>query len=219
MIHPLLAAGGGSESRALRLVEALKENYDVDLLTMGDVGLDQLNLGYGTHLVPEEFSIIGLPFPPLIGDRFDTWKAIPLSRFCLRHSNRYDVMNFGRPGIQYIADFSFNDRLRRDFHGDQQGRHSLLYRPSLLRSLYLRWGKFLAGTNNRNWRKNVTVANSLWTREILRRLLGIDSQVVYPPVAGDFPGIAWEERENGFVCLGRITPGALSYSFFKLLFG
>ena len=226
VIHPLLAAGGGSESRALRLVEALKENYDVDLLTMGDVGLDQLNLSYGTHLVPEEFSIIGLPFPPLIGDRFDAWKAIPLSRFCLRHSNRYDVMisaynvmNFGRPGIQYIADFSFDDRLRRDFHGDQQRTRSLLYRPSLLRSLYLRWGKLLAGTNDRDWRKNVTVANSLWTREILRRRLGIDSQVVYPPVAGDFPDIAWEEKENGFVCLGRINPQKRIHKVIEILAG
>ncbi|MGH7793274.1 MAG: glycosyltransferase, partial [Thermodesulfobacteriota bacterium] len=28
---------------------------------------------------------------------------------------------------------------------------------------------------------------------------------VYPPVPGGFPEVPWEQRENGFVCIGRIS--------------
>ena len=29
---------------------------------------------------------------------------------------------------------------------------------------------------------------------------------LFPPVPGDFPDVPWDERENGFVCIGRISP-------------
>ncbi|MCL4488721.1 MAG: glycosyltransferase [Chloroflexi bacterium] len=29
--------------------------------------------------------------------------------------------------------------------------------------------------------------------------------VLYPPVPGDFPPVPWNERENGFVCIGPIS--------------
>jgi glycosyltransferase involved in cell wall biosynthesis len=50
------------------------------------------------------------------------------------------------------------------------------------------------------------VSNSVWTRDLLRQRFGVDSEVVYPPVAGEYPDIPWSEREDGFVMIGRLAP-------------
>jgi glycosyltransferase involved in cell wall biosynthesis len=34
----------------------------------------------------------------------------------------------------------------------------------------------------------------------------ITRRVQFPPVAGTFPVVTWDERENGFVCIGRVVP-------------
>jgi glycosyltransferase involved in cell wall biosynthesis len=40
----------------------------------------------------------------------------------------------------------------------------------------------------------------------VRELLAVEPLTVYPPVHGDFPDVPWQERELGFVCVGRIAP-------------
>jgi len=53
----------------------------------------------------------------------------------------------------------------------------------------------------------VTLVNSDWTGSKVKEFYGIDAITVYPPIPGDFPEILWDERENGFVCIGRFCPG------------
>ena len=55
-------------------------------------------------------------------------------------------------------------------------------------------------------RRNLTLVNSEYTRELVADGLGIDSTVLHPPVPGTFPAVPWARRENGFVCLGRLSP-------------
>ena len=35
-------------------------------------------------------------------------------------------------------------------------------------------------------------------------MYGIEPLVVYPPAIGKFPEVPWEQRKDGFVCIGRI---------------
>ncbi|MCJ7650371.1 MAG: glycosyltransferase, partial [Candidatus Lokiarchaeota archaeon] len=42
--------------------------------------------------------------------------------------------------------------------------------------------------------------------EIVKEVYDITSQVVYPPVQGDFPDVPWKNREVGFVCIGAVSP-------------
>jgi glycosyltransferase involved in cell wall biosynthesis len=55
-------------------------------------------------------------------------------------------------------------------------------------------------------KENLTLANSDWTGAKVRERHGIKAFTVYPPIAGTFPDIPWHQRENGFVCIGRISP-------------
>ena len=64
----------------------------------------------------------------------------------------------------------------------------------------------VAGFSHDRMRSNLTLVNSRWTGGRIEELYGMRCLTVYPPVPGSFPDSSWEERENGFVCIGRIAP-------------
>ena len=64
----------------------------------------------------------------------------------------------------------------------------------------------LAAGDGEAWKRNLTVANSDWSARLLRLGFGIEARTVYPPVSTEFPAIPWEQRQNGFVCIGRVMP-------------
>ncbi len=53
IVRPRLGFGG-SETKVLWTIEALKQDFDVTLITGGPVELDRLNRYYGTRLAPAE---------------------------------------------------------------------------------------------------------------------------------------------------------------------
>jgi glycosyltransferase involved in cell wall biosynthesis len=51
------------------------------------------------------------------------------------------------------------------------------------------------------------------------REFGIEARTVYPPVATDFPKVPWEEREDGFLCAGKIVPEKRPDAAIRILSG
>jgi len=213
LIHPQFKEGGGAEAPALWMVEALKKDHDVTLISMGHINLDRLNECYGTHLNRAELRTVEIPIPKLLKNRFDALRSFRLARISKQRASEFDlmissynVMDFGRKGIQYISDFSFDDRLRRALDTKPRGFQAVLYRKSPFRWLYLKLGKILAGASKNGWKHNLTIANSDWSGKVLREVYGIEARTIYPPVVGKFPRIPWENKECGFVCIGRLVP-------------
>lgn len=213
IVHPQLVEGGGSEAPALWAAEALKEDYHVYLITMGKIYLNRLNECYGTNLKPDEIKIISIPIPYLFKKRFDALRGYRLARFCRKVASEFDlmistynVMDFGKKGIQYISDFSFDDRLRCAFNIARPGLKGLFYKKSFFRWLYLKLGGAFAGGTKDGWKRNFTIANSDWSKKIMKEVHGIEAITIYPPVASEFPYISWAKREDGFVCLARLVP-------------
>jgi glycosyltransferase involved in cell wall biosynthesis len=211
--HPLLLAGGGSEVCAMWTVQALQDDCRVVLITTGRPDLRSLNESCGTRVDAARVEVRALGLPPGMGTRFDALRGARLARHCRRHAADFDVMisayngmDFGVPGIQRIADFSFDDGLRREFHATAGAKEGLLHRASAGRSLYLRLARAVAGAAPDGWKGNVTLANSEWTRGLLRERYGVASTVLYPPVSGPSSTAPWEDREDGFVVMGRIVP-------------
>ncbi len=66
--------------------------------------------------------------------------------------------------------------------------------------------EWATGYSNDRMKKNLTLADSKWAAELVKITYGIESQVLYPPVILLPPEIPWAERENGFICCGRISP-------------
>jgi glycosyltransferase involved in cell wall biosynthesis len=213
VVHPLLVAGGGSEAVALRAIEALQDDHRVTLITMGRPDLRAMNANYGTEIDLARLETRSLSIPLGLRTRFDALRGFRLARYCRRHArdfdamiSAYNVMDFGVPGIQVIADLFFDDGLRRVLDIAGGVAESAFHKASAGRSLYLGLARALAGDRRDGWMRNRTVANSKWTAGLLRDRLGLASEVVYPPVSGDFPPVPWGEREDGFVVMGRLVP-------------
>ncbi len=212
IIHPNLNVGGGSQARAVWLATASIPDFETTLISGSEIDLDRLDRFYGTALKGSEIRIETVP-PAFWARHSAAFGSIRLERYCRANSGRYDIMasaynimDFGGKGIQFIADLSFDDGLRRMFDPAPEGPKRFLYGKSPLRALYLLSARLLAGRTEKGWRNNLTIANSFWTKEILKTELNLDSSVIYPPTAGLFPDIPWKEREDGFVVLGRIEP-------------
>lgn len=213
VFHPWLVEGGGSEAIALWAAQALAVDYDVDILTMGQTPLERLNAAYGTSLEEGRIGWVQIPLPRLLARRGDALRAALARRAVRARASAYDllvssynVMDFGRPGLQYVSDFSFDDSLRRALLRDPARWREERRPPALWRRLYLAAGRGIARESSSGWRANRTLANSQWTRRLLAEAFGVESAVVYPPVAsaGEIP--PWEDRDSGFVTVGRIVP-------------
>lgn len=210
--HPWLIEGGGSESVTLWAAQALAYDFDVDILTMGSTPLRRLDAAYGTRLEDSEVGLIQVPLPKPLQRRGDALRAALAARavrprwpgYDLLFSS-YNVMDFGRRGLQYISDFSFDDSLRRALENPGDWREARRRSP-LGRRLYLDAARRLARQSRAGWRRNLTLANSRWSRDLMAEAFGIESAVVYPPVVGPDPDVPWEKRADGFVTIGRIVP-------------
>lgn len=212
IIHPHLRTVGGSELRPAWIAQALKKKYGITLITMGNVDLSFINNYSGTNLEKEEIEIISIPTPALFRRRFAALRNYRLARYCLKNSDSFDlmistynVMSFKKRGIQFIADFSFNDSLRQYYHRPDHPNKDVFYRASILRKAYMKLSYKLNKLNKYSWLSNTTIANSIWTRDIIKKSFGIQADVIYPPVPDVIQGGPLEERENGFVYLGRIS--------------
>lgn len=213
VVHPRLVPGGGSEACAVWTLQALQDECRLTLITMDSPDLPTLDENYGTSLDGSRIEIRSLRVPLGMRKRFDALRIFRLARYVRRHSGRFDAVfsayghfDFGRRAIQRIGDFSFDDGLRRELHGERRGRRALFYRKSAPRSLYLALGRALSGGSREAWKKDLLVANSQWTRDLLRTRFGVPSEVIYPPVAGEMSLTSWSERADGFVLMARLVP-------------
>lgn len=214
--HPWLGRGG-SEARVMWGIEALKDDYDLSLITSGDVNLDQLNQFYGTSLEPDEFRIRQAPIPFFLKRMAggDMLRGAFYQRYCRKIATEYDIListynlcDFGVPAIHCIADFSWNQEIRKNLDPPPQGARGLFHRNSLLRKTYLSLARVVSVRSGRNLfaGEDLILANSRWSARIISEKYGTDIDVLYPPVSDNFPKVLPQNREMGFVYIGRIFP-------------
>ncbi len=214
--HPRFGHGG-SEARAMWAIEALKDDYDVSLITAGDVDVAALNQFYGTIVRGNEISIRQSPIFIFLHrlKGADALRGAFYQRFCRKIAHEFDVLisaynlcDFGLPAIHCIADFSWVEEIRIKFHPLPLGARGLFHRDNLLRKCYLGLTRFVAQPSGRNLfsGEDLILANSQWSAGIIRDKYGVDVDVLYPPVFDEFPKILFDSKEMGFVCIGRISP-------------
>jgi len=218
LVVPRLAVLGGGEAVAAWMLQALREDYDLSVLTWTpSIAEDDINRFYGTSLTTEDFRLLGPP-PPLraLFDLLARWNArheflkrCLLYRLTRRLKDRFDIMiapteelDFGRPGIQYVTFPGFVSAYLAEQRAISQGWWPRNW--GLLRQRLHPW-RMLSGLSFEGIKKNLTLACSDWSGEAVHQLYGINTATLYPPVAVDFPKVAWEQRKNRFVCVGRFV--------------
>lgn len=195
------------------LIEALKHNCELTVVTTGGWDLPALNDIYGTDVQPDEVHVRIAPFPRILRSQ----SAAALRRACYQHFairiaseydiriNAYNPTDWGLPAIHCIADFGWYPALRKQFDPPPPG---VIYRDSPIRRIYLKTAVAWGGRSERNvFKDDCFIANSHWTLNRLREHCGVErATVLYPPVWTEFPTVPWHVKENAFVMIGRIAP-------------
>jgi glycosyltransferase involved in cell wall biosynthesis len=210
MVQPSLNPPGGGNAVAAWMIEALKARHQITLLTWETPRLEAINRFYGTSLQSLDFELRLMPrLLNAIARHTPTPMALLKDCYLLlrcRHlAPRFDVVisannevDVGSRGIQYIH----YPKLSMRPEVDLRWYHRIPFVVDAYRWLSLRTMDF----SLERTRRNVSVVNSDFIGARTRALHGVETVTLYPPIVGDFTAVPWEQREDGFVCIGRVSP-------------
>jgi glycosyltransferase involved in cell wall biosynthesis len=211
LVQPSLQPPGGSNGLAAWVLQALVPEHRVTVLSWQPVEVASINRFFGTHLDRSDFDSIVVPrawrlVPDLLPTPAMLVKLSLLMRYTRQVSDGFEVIfgtynetDFGRRGIQYINYPSYlRPRPDADLRWYHQARAPL--------AAYYAMADRVAGFSLARMRSNVTLVNSDWAGERVRRVLGGSPRTLYPPVADPGPGLPWHERVPHFLAVGRISP-------------
>jgi glycosyltransferase involved in cell wall biosynthesis len=211
MAHPHVGIVGGGNAVAAWALEALREEFEVTLATLGPVDHEALNRSFGTSLQERDFAIriasrsylALLRCVPTSGAQME----IALTTRWVRELDareRFDVllstqneMDFGRAGLQYVH-YPWAYLPRPD--GEVRWFHQV---PGVLAS-YRGLCQRIAGGTVQGSRVNLSLANSQFVADRIKQVYGVDAEILHPPVPGNYPGIPWEQRRSAAVAIGRM---------------
>lgn len=211
LVQPSLQPPGGSNGVAAWTLQALVPEHRVTVLSWQPVDVEPVNRFFGTHLRRGDFDIISVPRHwRAVAERLPVPAALIklslLMRFTRRISDGFDVVfglhnetDYGRRGIQYVH---YPTYLRPRPAVDMRWYHP----PQAGLNAYYALADRIAGFSLNRMKANLTLVNSNWTGEHVSRYLGITTRTLYPPIVDPAPGLPWEERRNGFLAVGRISP-------------
>lgn len=198
--HPDVERGGGAEAVCLHIVDALASEHDVTLLTGRNPNLKTLDRRFGTDTAGTDIALLGpLGRHMIDGTRLYTLRHAVCANDVRRRTDAYD-------GI--IS--AYNELTAPD--GALQYIHHPLYRcpsfPEQSTGLLARTSDTFARALARfDPTRGRMVTNSAWSASVLESCRDVRPRVIYPPVdTSRFSDEPWNDRENGFVAVGRITP-------------
>jgi len=217
IVNPELGYAG-PDAVAIWMIEALKNKYDLTLITTVSPNLNKLNKFFNSSL-DDKIKVKQIYLPKFLRNTSRTrlLKLHLLMRYCKKHKDNYDLfissygeMDFGKKGIQYIHYPEVNTEAKLVLKSN-------FYKESLRRKIYQKLGFMISRYSKENVKSNLTFVNSQWTKEVVDKLYEIESRVVYPPVQDDFEKIDWNDKKDGFVFIGRISPDKRPLEMIKVL--
>lgn len=199
--------GGGAESVALWMLEALKEDYDVTLFTITQVDLNRLNSMYGTQLSGESIKVKSL------SPQF----ATPLVHSAIANNGDLRMLGFHWL-IRYLkSQQSHYDLAMSAYNAIDLGCQGIQY---------VHWVNVVEGNefyqkisefSRESLKQNISIANSHFVAQRAKQEYGIESTVVYPPVVLESLDMSWEQKENAFICSGRLTKAKQPHKVIQIL--
>lgn len=191
--------GGGAEAVALWMLETLKDDYEVTLFTFSEIDFDKLNSKYGTNLAKETINIKSI-LPQFLTaptnflnsntKHFKQFSLHSVLRYIKAKQDDYDLLisgynavDLGKPGIQYI-------------HWT-----GVVEQNKLAEKYYNKLSDFSVS----RMQKNLSLVNSKTIAERVQKVYNIEPILVYPPVVIESIDVPWEEKENAFICSGRLV--------------
>lgn len=204
-LHPQYAVGG-KQATALWLAHCLQNSSEITFFYLGkEVNLPELNHLYGTALSEEKIKLVKIPQP--------FWFTCPvMSKLGLLKQSF-----FWREAKKLVADFE----IVVSGQGEMDLRcpivqyinfpsPSLFFlgkKAGLIKKVHNWLCNLICPRSLESMRNNLTLTNSFYTAGIIKKVYGLNSTVVYLPVAPfSVNPKPWEEREDGFVLISRLHP-------------
>jgi glycosyltransferase involved in cell wall biosynthesis len=209
-VQPSMRPPGGGNGVAAWMLQALADRHEVTLLTCTAWDPKAIDAFFGTGLAARriEHRRVAAWWRPVLDAA-----PIPLellrSALLQRHARR----------LERTADLVVS--ANNEWPLDGTGVHYVHY-PSWARprpeadmrwyhrrgplALYYAVSDRLAAFDVADVRRQVLLANSDWTADVIRRVHGADARTVYPPVAGPFVDRPWAAREDVVLSIGRFSP-------------
>ena len=207
--HPYWGRGG-AEIAAMYLIAALKDKYNVYVITRGGWDLSELNTCAGTALEKSEIQVIYPPFSSILKHTTGgaIWDGL-YRRYCRIIAPKYDlcitasrVFDWGVPAVHFFTDVTWNIELQKRYNSNEVS----LANNSILKNILFEIGKGIAGKAKRSpLIGDVFVANSKWTAKISQEYCSTLINTVSPVIPGRFIQNEWTQREFGFMVRGRIS--------------
>jgi len=216
LIQPELNKPSGANVVNSWMIQALRDEYDITIMTRAAMDIPYVNSRCGTTLSTTDFKTLTPPaiLQWLIGlipdDPWQYQQYCLLMRWCKLIKHHFDILmttcnecDFGSRGIQYIHYPYHREKYLNEPRSVKQDR----FFPFLQRLLKyrLRPWRILSGFSYNRMKRNLTLVNSDWTRVVYKDTYGAECITIYPPIPGNFIDVPWEDRQNGFVCIGRIA--------------
>ena len=207
VLHNTLDFQGGADVVCLSTCAALQRDHTVTLFTISETDPDDLAARFGVDL---DASALDVRMPtgavpaarvlsagaPVTGPQLAFRSALlrravggELGAFDLVVSTANEV-SLPIPSVQYVHYPQFNTHRLPD--GDGGGLDRV-------------WSR-LCGPRSGDLGGTTLLANSGWTADVVDDVYGVRPSVVHPPVDPIEGRVAWAERRDGIVVVGRLAP-------------
>ncbi|MCF2165492.1 glycosyltransferase family 4 protein [Halobacterium salinarum] len=231
VFHPDITRGGGGETVALYVLDALVDDHSVTLYTASDPDFETLSQQYGVTVSDDDLTVkpvSSLPvstietFANVASEWFqtdlhlDAFKSAFIQRRVRASELDHDLLVstaneffVDGPSLQYIHFPTYTGSTGSEYE---------TWAPSLPYRLYRTVCRSVAGA--RSFDSSTTlVTNSQWTREIVQRSYDHPVEVVYPPVNVEDFDPNRDNQETGFVTVGAIHESKRQLELIEILDG
>jgi glycosyltransferase involved in cell wall biosynthesis len=201
--------GGGAETVALWMLQALVDKYDLTLFTLANINFEKLDSMYGTSLSNRNIKIQKLVPDAISG----------ICHFLIANNQELRMMfiHLVLRMLKYKAnnyDLVMSAYNAADL-GNNIGIHYIHWTQVLEEGLPIH--RKISNFSEKQLVQNVSIANSNWIANRSKEIYGVDAKVVYPPVVMEPQHTPWYEKENTFICSGRIVKAKEPHRVIKIL--
>lgn len=210
-VQPSFQPPGGGNGVASWMLQALVEDHEVTTLTWRPLDTGPIDRFSGTSLSGRTIArVVVSGLRRMAVDVVPTSMALMrtsvLTAAARRMAPDFDLLvganneaDFGRPSVLYVH-YPCYRRPRPTV--DIMWFHH----PLVVLDAYYAIADRVADVSAERLRQNLVLTNSDWTGGLYRSIHGGETTTLYPPVPSAFPDVPWADRDNGFVCIGRIAP-------------
>jgi glycosyltransferase involved in cell wall biosynthesis len=206
VLHNTLDFQGGADAVCLEVCEALADVHDVTLFTISETTLEALAERFGKPVPDVDVSMpaggrataraLSL-LAPWAGPQL-AFRSVVLRRYFRHFADAFDLavstaneVALPLPSVQYVHYPQFDLDRRPE---DDRGRLNPV------------WRRLAAPDGHGDHDAATYLANSRWTASVFEEIYGTRPAVLHPPVEPVSCDTTWEDREPGFVVVGRIAP-------------